>query len=30
LAGLPGGRLYAGSFSEWIRNATRKVATGPA
>jgi thiosulfate/3-mercaptopyruvate sulfurtransferase len=30
LAGLPGGRLYAGSFSEWIRDPQRKVATGPA
>jgi thiosulfate/3-mercaptopyruvate sulfurtransferase len=30
LAGLPGARLYAGSFSEWIRDPTRKVATGPA
>jgi thiosulfate/3-mercaptopyruvate sulfurtransferase len=30
LAELPGGRLYAGSFSEWIRDARRKVATGPA
>jgi thiosulfate/3-mercaptopyruvate sulfurtransferase len=30
LAGLPGARLYAGSFSEWIRNPARPVATGPA
>ncbi len=30
LAGLPGARLYAGSFSEWIRDPARKVATGPA
>jgi thiosulfate/3-mercaptopyruvate sulfurtransferase len=30
LAGLPGARLYAGSFSEWIRDPTRQVATGPA
>jgi thiosulfate/3-mercaptopyruvate sulfurtransferase len=30
LAGLPGARLYAGSFSEWIRDPGRKVATGPA
>ncbi|HEV2702263.1 MAG TPA: sulfurtransferase [Steroidobacteraceae bacterium] len=30
LAELPGGRLYAGSFSEWIRDPRRKVATGPA
>ena len=27
-AGLPGGRLYAGSWSEWIRDARRPVATG--
>jgi len=25
-AGVPGGRLYAGSWSEWIRDATRPVA----
>jgi thiosulfate/3-mercaptopyruvate sulfurtransferase len=30
LAGLPGARLYAGSFSEWIRDPLRKVATGPS
>ena len=30
LAGLHGARLYAGSFSEWIRDPKRKVATGPA
>ncbi len=30
LVGLPGARLYAGSFSEWIRDPARKVATGPA
>jgi thiosulfate/3-mercaptopyruvate sulfurtransferase len=30
LAGLPGARLYAGSFSEWIRDPARRVATGPA
>jgi thiosulfate/3-mercaptopyruvate sulfurtransferase len=29
LAGLPGAKLYAGSFSEWIRDPARKVATGP-
>jgi thiosulfate/3-mercaptopyruvate sulfurtransferase len=29
LAGLPGARLYAGSFSEWIRDPAREVATGP-
>ena len=28
LAGLHGGRLYAGSWSEWIRDAARPVATG--
>ncbi len=30
LAGLPGARLYAGSYSEWIRDAARPVVTGPA
>ncbi len=30
LAGFPGARLYAGSFSEWIRDPKRRVATGPA
>jgi thiosulfate/3-mercaptopyruvate sulfurtransferase len=30
LAGLPGARLYAGSYSEWIRDPTRNVAIGPA
>ncbi|HEY6454774.1 MAG TPA: sulfurtransferase [Steroidobacteraceae bacterium] len=29
LAGMPGARLYAGSFSEWIRDPARQVATGP-
>ncbi len=27
-AGLAGGRLYAGSWSEWIRDAARPIATG--
>jgi len=27
-AGLPGGKLYAGSWSEWIRNPERPVARG--
>jgi thiosulfate/3-mercaptopyruvate sulfurtransferase len=29
-AGLPGARLYAGSWSEWIRDPARPVAVGPA
>ena len=28
VAGLAGGRLYAGSFSEWIRDPARPVKTG--
>jgi thiosulfate/3-mercaptopyruvate sulfurtransferase len=28
VAGLPGARLYAGSWSEWIRDPVRPVATG--
>jgi thiosulfate/3-mercaptopyruvate sulfurtransferase len=28
VAGLPGASLYAGSWSEWIRDPKRPVATG--
>jgi thiosulfate/3-mercaptopyruvate sulfurtransferase len=30
IAGLPGGRLYAGSWSEWVADPSRPVATGAA
>lgn len=30
VAGLPGARLYAGSWSEWIADPAHPVATGPA
>ncbi len=29
VAGLPGARLYAGSWSEWIRDPTHAIARGP-
>jgi thiosulfate/3-mercaptopyruvate sulfurtransferase len=29
-AGLKGSRLYAGSWSEWVADPSRPVATGPS
>ncbi|HRO87067.1 MAG TPA: sulfurtransferase, partial [Chiayiivirga sp.] len=29
-AGLPGSRVYAGSWSEWVSVPSRPIATGPA
>jgi thiosulfate/3-mercaptopyruvate sulfurtransferase len=28
-AGLPGAALYGGSWSEWVSDPARPVATGP-
>jgi thiosulfate/3-mercaptopyruvate sulfurtransferase len=30
IAGLPGSALYAGSWSEWIRDSERPVVRGAA
>jgi thiosulfate/3-mercaptopyruvate sulfurtransferase len=30
VAGLPGAALYPGSWSEWVADSRRPVATGPA
>jgi thiosulfate/3-mercaptopyruvate sulfurtransferase len=30
IAGLSGGKLYVGSWSEWIRDRARPIATSPS